>query len=340
FHGYKGWRARYYWCHLKSCLRKFLAAHNPDALYSRYQTGERFLGTLARRHHIPWIAELNGSNKLEFGNLDRLNLKASRELKLATGVITQGSGLVRRAHRDFQVPIERIHVVENGVNPELFRPRPRSEVRRALGIREDIPILGYAGTYQRYHDLEVVFRALLLLEEDLPQLQIYCVGSGGRRAYYQELAKKLRIDQRVLFLDSVPQTEVALYLNAFDLGLMTCPGEMMEEVRSFKLREYMACDLPVLASATGFHDDSLLRYTLKVPPEDPRAVADALRNWWVNREAIEEQASQAGAKIRQKCTWLSASREIENIVRHYCVGKVTALPKTRSPASRVATTVS
>src|SRR5882762_4472693 len=110
----------------------------------------------------------------------------------AAGMIT-----VARALKDklvaLGVPAERIEVLRNGVDLQLFRPVDREYWRARLGFRRTtllsvgnlVPLKG--------HDLAI--RALRLL----PETDLAIIGNGPERAALSALARELDVSARVTF---------------------------------------------------------------------------------------------------------------------------------------------
>ena len=169
-----------------------------------------------------WIEGDDASRESAWG---RLFGKIRRGLKIRDHLILR---LQRRQYRDPRVRAivaiagmikddmvrfhgvdgDRVRVVFNGVDLERFHPRLRNEVRQRersrLGIGEDeIVILLVANNFR----LKGVFPAIRMLPRlveltDRP-FRLFVVGRGDTKKYLAE-AKRLGVDDRVRFLDYVP----------------------------------------------------------------------------------------------------------------------------------------
>jgi glycosyltransferase involved in cell wall biosynthesis len=152
---------------------------------------------------------------------------------------------VSRALKDDLVELgispERITVLRNGVDLQLFRPGDRPLIRRELGLQR--PTLLSVGHLIPRKGHELVIRALSLV----PALDLIIIGSGSERAALAALAKELGISARVRFVTPLPQVELARYYSAADALVLASNREGWANV----LLEAMACGTPVIATDVG-----------------------------------------------------------------------------------------
>jgi glycosyltransferase involved in cell wall biosynthesis len=140
----------------------------------------------------------------------------------------------------------RVHVVPNGIDADLFRPRPNADARAQLRFGDD-PTFVAVGRLSPDKGFHHALRALALLDGDAAA-QLVIVGEGPERKRLERLSSQLRIDQRVRFVGPQPRESVALHLAAADVFLF--PTER-DEAAPLVLPQAMACARPVVASRTG-----------------------------------------------------------------------------------------
>ena len=134
---------------------------------------------------------------------------------------------------------ERIRVLRNGVDLELFRPSHRDSLRRELGLSGfTIASVGHL-IERKGHDL--VIRALAAL----PDATLLIAGDGPERAALETLATGLGVAERVRFLGAVDQSALRDIYNCADVLVLASSREGWANV----LLEAMACGTPVVASA-------------------------------------------------------------------------------------------
>lgn len=167
------------------------------------------------------------------------------------------------------------HVVPNGVDSELFRPRERAQVRRELGLGDE-PILVSVGRLNHEKGVELAIRALAAIREDVVDARLVVVGEGEERTALGSLARALDVEAAVSFVGPQPSEQVARYLAAADVMLFPT---MREEAAPLVLPQAMACGAPVVASSIGGVTEVIDRSGengILVPAGDDASISSAI----------------------------------------------------------------
>jgi glycosyltransferase involved in cell wall biosynthesis len=183
------------------------------------------------------------------------------------------------------------HVVPNGVDVTLFRPRSREQVRIELDL-DDGPLFVSAGRLNVEKGMHHTVRALAELGADFPRATLIIVGDGEEREALEQLASSLGVERRVIFAGAQPHEVLAKYLAAADLFLF--PTERAEAA-PVVLPQAMACAAPVIASEIGGIPEVVRRSGesgLLVPPGDVPALAEAIRAL-LRDESLRQRLGQA-----------------------------------------------
>lgn len=159
----------------------------------------------------------------------------------AAGVITVSAKLKQELVA-LGVEGSRVTVLRNGVNLDLFRPLDREAARRQTGI--DGRALLSVGNLVTEKGHDIVIRALRQLPDDTC---LVVIGQGPERERLQELARTLRLHDRVRWVEHLTQEVLAQYYCAADLTVLASHREGMPNV----VLESLACGTPVVASAVG-----------------------------------------------------------------------------------------
>ena len=139
------------------------------------------------------------------------------------------------------VPPEKITVLRNGVDTNLFHPTAREEMRRLLGVSG--PLLLSVGNLVPLKGHDLVIKALQQLEG----MQLILIGDGPEKEVLQQLSRSLDVAHRTRFLDNLTQMDLARYYSAADALILASSREGWANV----LLESMACGTPVIATPVG-----------------------------------------------------------------------------------------
>lgn len=133
---------------------------------------------------------------------------------------------------------EKIHVLRNGVDLDLFRDAAREETRQRLGLSGTV-LLSVGHLIERKgHGL--IIEAL----KDLPEATLVIAGAGPDRASLQALVHKLGLNERVIFTGALPHEELPALYSAADVLVLASSREGWPNV----LLEAMACGTPCVAT--------------------------------------------------------------------------------------------
>jgi len=147
----------------------------------------------------------------------------------------------------WNVPAQRISVVENGVETDLFRPCPPE---RAPGT-EDRFLICYIGTMGMAHGLETLIAAGEQLQQTLPKAMFLLIGEGAEKERIEQLAAARRLSN-VCFLGQQPRERIPAYIAGADVCLvMLKKTELFKTVIPTKLLEYMSCGKPGIVAVDG-----------------------------------------------------------------------------------------
>ena len=142
----------------------------------------------------------------------------------------------------FGLPAERLSVIYNAVDSDVFSPQLRSHrlpVRTKLGVPEDATVFLLVGSgYAR----KGVARAIAALARLPGDTYLFVVGRDKSRRPYKNLARELGVAHRVALLG--PQEDPRPFYGAADAFVLPtlydpCPNAALEA---------MACGLPVVTS--------------------------------------------------------------------------------------------
>lgn len=188
----------------------------------------------------------------------------------------------------------KIHLVYNWAH-EDFRPvEPDESLRVELGIKAGFVVL-YAGNMGKMQGLDSVVRAARLLR-DLPDVEFAFVGAGTEAEALRDYARSIGATN-VHFIGQRPTAEMpainaladVLLVHLRDLPLFraTIPG---------KTQASLASGRPIIMAVPGDAAEIVTRAGagLVVPPEDPEALAEAVRRLRTMPKEMRERMGQKG----------------------------------------------
>lgn len=132
--------------------------------------------------------------------------------------------------------------VPMAVDPSGFVPLDRRTCREGLGLPLDKKLIGYCGGISSSRGIETLFDAYVELVKQRPEVELIL---SGRKD------KNLKLPTDAHWLGYLPDEAVPRLLNSLDvLVVSNRPSKFGRFSHPVKLYEAMACNIPVVASAT------------------------------------------------------------------------------------------
>jgi glycosyltransferase involved in cell wall biosynthesis len=205
--------------------------------------------------------------------------------------------------RSFDLPLERVALVRNGVDTETFKKKADVE-------RRDDRILFVGDTEDRNKGFEYLLMAVHMLDLLVPAEVVVVQRSWSRKALI--LAREFGLEGRVTFVDSLTVEEL---VGEYNRATMLVSPSLYEGF-GLPAAEAQACGTPVIATTAGAFaeivDDETGRI---VPPGDAAALAEAIRELLLDADLRESMGRAAEQRIRERFSWRRAAEMMDAIYR-------------------------
>jgi glycosyltransferase involved in cell wall biosynthesis len=148
---------------------------------------------------------------------------------------------------------DRIHVVDNGVDAEVFTPAKRSRARQELGFASDERVVGYVGTKPMTRGGREVIDVVAGMR-GMHRMRGLIVGDSGDAADCRRYARDREVAEAVTVYGEADYADVPSLMAGLDVGLsIRRPEEQGQS--ELKVRQYLATGLCVVG--TGISNDFL-----------------------------------------------------------------------------------
>ena len=148
------------------------------------------------------------------------------------------------------VPEEKITIIKNGVDLELFRVRRDTEALKKRHGYDGKFIISYIGTHGLSHALDKVLDSARMLQEQ-NDILFMLVGEGAEKEHLKQKAKNLNLGN-VVFVDQIDKQQLPEYYALADVILVTLRDlPLFRSVIPSKIFEIMAMGRPILISVDG-----------------------------------------------------------------------------------------
>jgi glycosyltransferase involved in cell wall biosynthesis len=164
--------------------------------------------------------------------------------RAAKRIVTTGERLRLQVIAETGVGPGAVLSIPTGIDLDRFRPGRAPQVREALGLPADGPVIGIVATLRSWKGHRYLLEAFAGLADRSARLVV--VGDGPQREALEAYAKELAIAARVHFAGN--QADVVPWMRAFDVFCL--PSTANEGVPQ-ALMQAMACGVPVISTPVG-----------------------------------------------------------------------------------------
>lgn len=215
------------------------------------------------------------------------------------------------------LPCAETHMRNHGLKPNKFTAIPNGiSVDEWQKYDDDLPdehkklllklknnkkiIVGYAGAHGIANSLDTLLEAVILFKET--DLYFVLVGQGQEKERLRKYAEEHNL-VNITFLPPVIKPQIPALLQFFDICYIGLQREPLFRfgVSPNKLMDYMMAAKPIIYAIEAGNDPvKEAGCGISVPPEDPQAIADAIRTLASMSVAEREAMGQRGKEYVMK----------------------------------------
>ncbi|MDP9203504.1 MAG: glycosyltransferase [Gemmatimonadota bacterium] len=190
----------------------------------------------------------------------------------------------------------------------------REAAREALSLSLEVFLIGWIGRISREKGADILIEALPALTDI--KLHVTLIGSGVERTKLEHRVKQLQLDDRVSFHGEVARA--SRLFPAFDLFVLSS----RTEGTPITLFEAMHAGAPIVATSVGGVPDVVSSEdALLIPPEDPLALASAIRDVHDHPVDAARRALHAGIRLERDFAATPWLESYERIYRNAVAGR-------------------
>jgi glycosyltransferase involved in cell wall biosynthesis len=204
---------------------------------------------------------------------------------------------------------EKCSVVMNLPDEKIFKPIDK---RRRSGFK-----LIYHGTLVHRYGVDIIIKAISILKEIIPEIELNIIGEGEELDSLIKLASKLSLKNIYFSKKFIPVTEIPQIIGNMDVGIVPNRiNNFTKEILNAKLLEYVAMEVPVIVSRTPgieyYFDDSMVVF---FEPENENELAQKIL-WLYNEPNRREVLAKNAKKFFITYNWKQEGEKYYSIINN------------------------
>lgn len=239
----------------------------------------------------------------------------------ADGVIAVSQSMKIGVHDLYQVPLEKIRFIPNGIDVYQYQPTLNPAVLKFYHINQDKPFILFVGRISRQKGIIRLINVIKYLSQDI-QI-VLCAGAPDTEEIGKEMMERVedartKTQNDIIWIRQwIPKSDlIVLYSHA---SLFICPS-IYEPFGIINL-EAMACGTPVVASAVGgipevvihgetgllvpFEPINTKSWELREPEKFSKDLANAINSLLSSPEKIKTMGAKSRERVEKHFSWKS-----------------------------------
>jgi glycosyltransferase involved in cell wall biosynthesis len=187
---------------------------------------------------------------------------------------------------------EKITVISNGVNTDLFTPNP-------YHIRSDDPLILWVGRFVPGKGIYYLLNAIKDLKTDIPNIHVELIGEGPLQKQIEEIIIALNLGESVTIRQFEPYNKMPEFYQKCDIFVLPSLHEGVPRT----VLEAMACGKPIVISEFTHLKKLTTNAGLTFPKGDVKTLTECMLLILQNPEFAQKLGNTARQRIKDDYSW-------------------------------------
>jgi glycosyltransferase involved in cell wall biosynthesis len=309
---------------LYSCIK-----NRPEVLYLRQNSFPFFPIALCKILNIHSIVEVNGlvmdelsvspdSKSFAYRVFSFLALRSERfNYKYCDRIVSVTDKLKDELVKLYSVPEEKVIVINNGANTDIFKPLDQEKSREKLKLDNSKKYVCFVGHLAAWQGVEFLIYSAPYILKECPDVRFLVVGDGVMKEKLLKIASETGVTDKFTFTGRIPYENVPVYINAADVCVAPFIKDRNSKIglSALKTYEYLACGKPIVASDIPGVKDliDLSGGGISVPSENPEELARAVIELISDQKMQNIMGEQGRKYVIENHSWDGVAKKILGI---------------------------
>lgn len=250
--------------------------------------------------------------------IETITTLLEEKVPLLVDGVTVVSEMLRKKALNIGISPHKVYKISNGANIDFISQIPKDFARKKIGLNTTKSIIVYeGGSGIPSSCIKVLIKAFQMLKSNYDILLIF-LGSFPHEQMIlaQNLIKKFKLRNNVLFTGRIPYENIPLFLAASDILLLPMEDSLKEWARwPGRLGDYLAAGRPIVAGAVGEVKEVIFngKCGLLFEPGNAEDFAEKINILIENHQMREEMGRRARLIAEGEYAWQNIAKKLENV---------------------------
>jgi glycosyltransferase involved in cell wall biosynthesis len=249
-----------------------------------------------------------------------LDFIASISYRIPVAIIPVSHGYVQTLIKKYNIPQQKIAVIEHGVDTKIFHSREENsssnDNRRLHYNKKTKKTIMYSGAISTGYDFDIVLKAAKLLESE----PVYFVirGKGELSDRLNQMIKQYDIRNVDITTDFLSKEELVSFLSNADIFLLPMSSsQVIDQGLPTKLFEYQALGKPIICISSGEAGQYIAKTQsgLVTASRQPEELAQLIMHLVNNEELMKKLGTNGYNNVNRYLTVEIIGKRFMDIIR-------------------------
>ncbi len=208
-------------------------------------------------------------------------------------------------------------IPQSGVDSDLFKPDIPNDFRKKYNLENKVVFL-FGAVFDERKGVFTTIKAFSKVVKQVPSSHLVMIGMGPLWQEARELARKLSLGDKILFIEWLPNDQLPPILASSDIFVHPSePRQGWEEQYGWSILQASASGLPVISTKIGAISEAVLdgKTGVLIEPKNPQALAQAMIRLASNSEVRKKMGEEGREYMLVKYSHRVVARKLEKFLR-------------------------
>lgn len=226
----------------------------------------------------------------------------------ADAIITSSTSGKEDLTVNWNIPAQKTDSLIDGVDTDIFKPYPKEDNRKKLGIPDDTQVIVYLGIFNHYQGLDILLEALAIVFANSPKTHALLMGFPDKT--YRQKAADLGIGDRISFTGRIPYNKAPEFLSIGDIAVSP---KLSKTEANGKLFNYMACGLPTVVFESKTNREILSDHGVYADFANPESLAQKILTTLNDKNKLKATGVEIRNYALNEHSWKTRAQKLVSI---------------------------